>query len=177
MRIRSITTEICAGALIAFSAIAAACGSSGDTLSLADYIAELAILDDQYEERTNSLETRFEEDAAPFASDEEAALQLYRELLDDGARAISEFVNGIDALNPPAEAEAIHDRAVTDGRALAAAVNDLVDQLQDVASEADFNAAFESSAIDTVGEAFVQACEDIQTLADANGIDAAFNCD
>lgn len=176
MRIRSIAMMIIAGALIAFSAIAAACGD-GDRLSLEDYMAELNILDDQFEERTDTLETRFDEEIAPFASDEEAVLKLYRELFDDGAQAVSEFVNGIDVLNPPAEAEAIHNRAVTAGRGVIAALNELVDQLQDAVSEADFDAAFESSAIETVGDAFTQACDEMQALAGANGIAVTFSCD
>lgn len=180
MKLRSLTTLLIAGTLIAFSAIAAACGSDngsgGDTLSLEDYMAEFDILDDQYENRGSELGRRLEEDIAPVVSDEAAVADFFRELFADGSQALSALVIDIDALNPPPEAKEIHNRAVTAGRAMAAAISDLADQLRDASSEADFIAAFESSAVDTAGEAFFQACADMQALANENGIEVTFYC-
>jgi len=189
MRIRTIVMMILVGALIALTAIAAACGGDGDgdgdgdgggggngTLTLEDYLAELDTLDNLYSERTDSLEAQFDEDLTTAGPDVEAIMQLSRDFFDDGARAVGEFVDGIDALNPPPEAEAIHNRAVTAGRDIVAVFDDLLERLQDASSEADFGAVMDSFSADAAGDEFTQACDDIQALADENGIDVTFSC-
>ena len=174
MKARLPLSAIIITLLLLASALAAACG--GGRLSLEDYMAEFDRLDEQYEDRGSELGRRLEEDIALVVSDEEAVLDLYREFFADASQALNALVFDIDALNPPAKAEAIQNRAVTAGRVMAAAFDVLRDELQDVTSEAGFTAAFESFEAASEGDEFSQACDDMQALAEANGIEVTLSC-
>ncbi len=181
MRHRITTIGLLVAALLAIFTPAAACGDNDDSanggaLTLQQYLERLEELNVEYHERTDALEADYDEDIASIDTDAEG-ITISNKFLRTGGNAITTFINGIERLNPPAEAGDVHDTAVSTGRAMAAGIADLTEELDETTTQEEYEALFEDSSLSVLGDAFEQSCFDTQDLADDNGIDATFICD
>jgi len=187
MNKRITTIGLLAAALLAVLTLAAACGGGGDggddggsangggALTLQQYLERLEQLSVEYNGRTDAIEAQYNEDIASIETDADG-IRISNEFLRTGGDAITVFVDGIDELDPPAEAREVHDASVSAGRAMATGIAGLADELDDTTTRDEYNTVFEDSGVIELGDAFEQACFDTQDLADANSIDVSFDC-
>jgi hypothetical protein len=143
-----------------------ACSDSGGELSLEEYFKELEALDQRFEEEGTEAEESFESDD----------LDTIKEGFEASVGVVEDFVNDLDDLDPPSEAEAAHESAVEAGNDLLAEFEVANDALQDAASEADLLGIFTGEAFGDASERFTAACVELQGIADENDIDVALNC-
>ena len=160
--------------LVVAGSFAAACGSDddGDPLTLEEFFQQIEDLDNDYEARTVSLEADLDEAFADIESVDEA-IDAAQSFFDEGAAAIETFVEGIADIDPPAEAEEFHDEVVEAYRTVVDLFSDAVDQIEETTTEEEFDALFETSALE---DAFDEVCQDAQAFADDRGISVDFNC-
>ena len=168
----SVPPLLIAVLLLAFGAVAAACdgGGAGEQLSLGDYFLRLEELSDELDRGADALE--FATEGSPGGQ-----IELFQEALNGFQPLLADFLDGIKEMNPPEELIAAHKGFVTrsdDGRK---AVGSLVDELNNVESEAELNdviAEFESSAgLAPVG----QACFALERVLDKRDLDVDLGCE
>ena len=165
MRLRLLPLALVAGLLLAFGAFAAACGGE-DSLTLEEYFQQVDALIDNTAEQSNALGEE------PFAGLDalEEQIEASRSFYFGFAAITATFRDAIRDIDPPAEVEDAHNALVEAADDFEQASGDLIDKLDEVTSQADFDAAF--AALNTPEE----ACSDLQGIADENGIDVSLNC-
>lgn len=140
----------------------------GNELSLEEYFQELDEMENNFSEKGDATFEDLPEE--PEVADVEDALGSFTGVLED-------FVDELEGLNPPEEAQEAHDAVVEAGRAASDEYNALVDSISDFESVDDI---FTSAAGESVTEAldgFTEACKPLQQLADDNDIDVDLNCE
>ena len=161
--------------IVLLGAIAAACGGGGDgeALTLEEYFQRLDVLVDSVAESSQSLGDDASADLDPSASLEEQ-IEASRSFLSAFAASIATFLDDIRDIDPPAEVEDAHDAFVEAAGDFVESSEDLIGQLDDVASLADFGVVF--AAFDELGDP-EEACLDLQAIADENSIAVDLNCE
>ncbi len=182
MKIRTMTITVLTATLFAVFALAAACGGDsdggGDALTLQQYLERVEELSDTYNERTDEMEAQYDEDIAEIESDADG-IRITNDLLRVGGNAVEKFADAVDKLNPPAEAQEVHEASVATGRAMVAGIDDLLNELEGLDEDTtrqEYEAFFETSVVNDLGDAFEQACFDTQDLAEANSISVDLQC-
>ncbi len=166
--------------LLAFGAIAAACGGGGDgELTLEEYFQELGRLNASVEERVDAIyEAAFAEfDEADFESLAlEEQVRVFKDLADAFPPVVDDFLDDAKDLDPPAEVEDLHNDLVRAGDALLEVFQDLAVQIDEVQSQAELDALTEGGPSEAATERFDQACFPLQEIADENDIEVDLMC-
>ncbi len=166
---------ISAACLLAIAVLAVGCGSDSDTLTLDEYFAEFAAIDDdvdaQFEE---AFEALFPEDAddEDFFADE-ANLPLILEVTAAFPRITAESLDRVQELDPPSELEDAHDDMVDALKEMLAAFEEGIDALSEAETMAEFSeleSELGPTLIDPAQERFDEACLAVVAIGEANSI-------
>lgn len=87
-----------------------------------------------------------------------------------------EFVAGLEAIDPPDEAQALHDDSLEATRDLIEATNRLIADGEELESISDFDDVTFSEFF-AAGARLDEICIDLQKLADDEAIDVDLGCD
>ena len=170
MNARLLPPALIAALLLAFGAIAAACGGGGEPLTLEEYFQRLEELTNELDQRADALEP-----AVGGSPDDQ--IEVFQDALNGFLPVLADFVGGIKELNPPEELEEPHSGFVARSDDVLKVLESLVDELENVESEAELNkviAGFESSAaLAPVG----QACLALQRVFDERELDVDLRCE
>lgn len=148
----------------------AACGDDG-AASLEDYFGELETAGIAYDEASAPVDAALSDSSDPL-TDVKAAFPVF---VDD----LSTFVGTLDAMKPPAEVAEVHASTVVHGKAVLAAFQAVVTELDAVDDMGGLIALFEGPTMARVSEAgdlFSDGCSKLQAVADDNGIDVDLRC-
>ena len=155
--------------LLTLGAMAAACNGSGG-LTLEAYLQRVDELDDARQQQAVALEEPLRE-----LSEAEAVVQL-RQILPQEIALFEDFADGLEDLDPPAEAEALHAEALDALQAFSQTFGDLSDEFAGVESFADLDALFSQQDAVDADERLTQVCLDIEQLAADNEITIDLSC-
>lgn len=174
---KRIALLLSTGLLIAFGAIAVACGDDGGGggLTLEEYFQRAVELDQEHEAVAEpqraildqSLQGLADEAALP-AGAREALKELHAEEIN--------FAEALSGLQPAAEAEDAHREAIDALQAEAVVFGEIVDQLNETTTLAQLNELFESEEAVQAEERRTSACLALQQLASDNNAEAALTC-
>ena len=170
--IRSIArVALVAVMVILVGALAAACGDGGGELTLEEFFRELEAIDDEFEAEAAALEPQFQVLTADTTVAE--VLPLLRAQSD----LIEGFVDEIEDLKAPEEAQAIQDEAVIAGREVVETFDGLMEGAENVGTLEELITIFdEDAAFTAADDRFTQACLDAEQLAADNSITVDLNC-
>ena len=151
----------------------AACGDgdAGET-SLEEYFADLEVAAVAYDAAAGPIDTALSESTDPLNDVKE----LFPPFVDD----LGAFVDALAGMTPPSEVSAEHAITVDRGRAVFAAFEDVVAELDGVNDLEGLSALFAGPAMAAMIEAghlFSEGCETLQSVADAEGIAVDLRCD
>jgi hypothetical protein len=157
--------------VIGVAAIAfAACGGS-DAMTLEEYFEEFQTTNNEFEERADKLFEEVDD------TDPDALKQAFR----DTPPLIDEFIDELQAMDPPSEAADAHNEAVEAGRVLVQEYEAFVEDFDDTDGSLDelleVLEGIETSALGDALEEFGTACEQLQTIADDNEIEVDLECE
>jgi hypothetical protein len=88
---------------------------------------------------------------------------------------VQQAVNDVNDLDPPAEAQADHDKFAAALSGLQAVLEDLSNRVTDVESPSNLSGLL--AEIAPVGERFEDACLELEAIADENGIEVDLHCE
>ncbi len=170
------------GSLAAALMIAvAACGGGddGDALSIEDYLTEMERLDNDAEAQQTALRQQFE--AATVGDSGSGALtDVYKEALEAYyvglAEAGKDFINAVEDLQPPDDAQEVHDEYIAAYDELLAQLNVIIDEIPTLTSRGDRDALLSSPDLEAAFARGNAACADLQQLAADNNVDVDFGC-
>ena len=158
-----------AAVLVMVAGIAAAagwaCDDEGNALTLEEYFQRIEEADSEANERSDEV----------FETEPETVEEA-QDQLQDLPDIIRDFIEDLENIEPPEEAQDAHERVVEGGREAADQFEDIIDEASDAESIEDFFAALSSDEFANVGQAFDDACQELQALADENEIDVTLNC-
>lgn len=172
MKIRNLTIALVIAGLSAFGAIAVACDNDGDgALTLEEFFAAVEALDEDLD--TKSAEVDAEGEALGDDATVDEVVASFRQQI----ALVDEFVEGLEALDAPAEAEDLLDEAVSAGGEVVEIFNEGLDEGEDAATLDEFFAAFDDVETDAAFERFDQVCLAAEALAADNDIALDLNCE
>jgi len=173
MKVRLLFAAGAMGLLLAFGAVTGACknGGGGGALTLEEYFQQLDELDDEFETRSNEIDSTIES-----LSDEEF-LEQAPELLGEQADLVEEFLDGLEDLDAPEEAAALQDEALSAGREVVELFRGLVEDIDAAETVDDVFAVFDQEDFNAAIDRFDQVCLDAEQLAADNGITIDLNCE
>ena len=159
--------------LAAMAAFAAACGGSGETLTLEEYFQRLDAVDNEADERGQAIEDEF-----PQAFEEPKPTQ---EFINSLTALVRDFVDGLEQIDPPAQVEDAHNEAAAAGTDLAQVLEEAAPQLESVESASELEDVIgdvfaENSEFAAADERFTNSCVALQQIADDNDIDVDLDC-
>jgi len=150
----------------------AACGGGDDgEASLEGYFADLETASIAYDEAAAATDAVLNESTDPLKDTKEA----FPAFVDD----LRAFVTALEGLTPSAEVAAQHADTVTDGRAVLAALEALVADLEYVEDPPGLGAFYEGPALAALveaGDQFSDGCAALQSIADAEEIEVDLRC-
>ena len=167
---RVMTAVLISVLVVTVGSVAAACGDNGDELTLEEYFSQVETYMDDLAERV-SIEAFTQPDI-------DAPLEEQREIFSGFWTTFSEQVGGVflddlDALDPPSEAQDAHNELLQAAKDFAANAADVVEALGNATSEEEFDEAF--ALLDRGGDLGL-GCEKLQEVADDNDIQVTLNC-
>lgn len=169
---RGFFVGILLSALLAFAAFAPACGGGGgDELTLEEYFAALQQLDDDFAEASAELDAQLE------GLSEEEVLDALPGVFGEQIDNVNTFIDGLDDLDAPDEAQDLQDEAVSAGREVSDLFETLAGELENVETVEELDTLFSDEAFNTAVERFDQACVDAETLAAENDITIDLDCE
>ena len=160
---------IVAGFLLVLGTISAACGGD-DELTLEEFFQQSDAIYADFGMRALALTREFPDDD----------YQTYRVFFGKTGVLFAEFIDELETLNPPSEAEDAFDEFLTAGSEFAESHEGLADlfgeaesftELSQLSRESEASPAFSASQ-----ERYQDACRSLQEIADANGIVADLEC-
>ena len=159
-------------ALVLAAIVAAACGGDrdGEALTVEQYFRRLETLKTQFEGQPEPL-ARFE--GLPEAD----IIEQLPEIFAQHIAAFEAFNDGLADLDPPAEAEELHQEALDAFEDALTAYGEVEDKLDDVESFADVEQLFSQGDAAAAEARLDQVCLDAEQLAAENGIDIDLNCE
>jgi hypothetical protein len=164
-----------AGAVLAVAVLsmAVACGGGSGAMSLEEYFDELQQLDDDFSQAQDELDEEYTDrlDVDEFSDEVGDDFQSY---FASTRSAAADFVEELEGLDPPGEAEEAHNNAVDQ-------FNDCLADTENVADDIGNAESFEQiSEIlnESTGscEDTTESCNDLQSVADDNDIDVNLSC-
>lgn len=169
------------GVFLGLSVVGVACGGGngggGDELSLEDYFAQLKTMSNELEQRGDDVESRFNADLENIISVDEAVAVLGPALV-EFEQVAQDFVDSLNGLNPPAEAEELHNQLTDVYQEGAGALADLGGRLDSIESEQEL--ATLGTDVETqfndLGTRSDGLCFQLQDLADEQSIDVDLSC-
>ena len=157
--------------LLAVGAIAVGCGGNGE-LTLEEYFQRVDVVLGQTGEQLDVVR-EFDERVTP-DSTEEDLLDAFREWFREMATVLGEGIDGMENIEPPAEAEEAHEEWLAASALVEAVSQDLLDEVETADDLEDFVARPEFVEASERGS---EACLGLQGIADANGIDVDLECE
>lgn len=157
--------------------LAAACGGGGE-LSLEEYFERLDAAEDRSDEESNAAQEQLDEALSADKSEQEA-IEGTRSAFNAFVRVIDDFLEDLEEIDAPAEAEEQHKEALAAGRQYAAALDDVVERLADADSGAELEETlleFESEEFTAVDQRFTDSCFALEALAEENDIEEDLDC-
>jgi hypothetical protein len=142
-------------------------GDNGNELTLEEYFRELDILDNE-----SSAEAEAAFDDVVDTTDIDAIKEAY----DAYPGILGAFIEGLEDLDPPDEAEEVHERAVGAAREFGDALRDALTDLADVTSLEELGELGLGEEFTEAEDGFTTACLDLEELAVANSIDVDLDC-
>lgn len=159
---------------LALAALAAACdgGGGGDELTLEEYFQQMETISNQGRDDLLALQEQF-----PDASAEPQEMLAF---FDGFIEIFGMTMDQVAALDPPGEAEDAHEEFRDAGEELVELGPSVSERLAQVASTADLEAFFEelnqNEELNEASRRFDDACNNLQAIADDNGINADLRC-
>ena len=171
MNARLLPSTLIVVLLLAFGAVVAACGGGGgEPLTLEEYFQRLEELSNELDQGADALEPAVE--GSP-----DDQVEVFQEALNGFLPLLVDYVGGIKEMNPPEELKEPYSGFVARSDDVLEAVENLIDELENVESEAELNeviAGFESSApLAPAG----QACLALQRVFDERELDVDLRCE
>lgn len=170
---------LAAGLAVVALAAAACGGGSSDPLALDGYLSQVEALDDQAEQEQNQLEATFQDEygnedpnAPPSAAFLAGLRAYYEELVVIGR----EYINDVDDLDPPDEAQEAHDEYVASYDEVLVELNDVIDQVEGVTTAGALDDLLSSGPMTAAFERADEACRGLQSVADEGNFDIDFEC-
>jgi len=166
-------------ALVAFGVITGACGGDGDggpTPALEAYVQQVDGLVDQVAERAKELQEELSGRLPPSPSEQEQ-IDATRPFFSGFLAAMEDFLDNIGDVEPPPEVRSAHDDFAGAAQDFADEIGKIVDQLEEVASQAELETLLSSPAFNEAGEAVEQACLKVEKAAQDREIDVDLNCE
>jgi hypothetical protein len=163
-------------AVVAGSLLLAACGGGGggDELSLEEYFQQLDGIESNIETGVAALD---EQSTGVIGEDVEAT-QVY---VDGYQVVIGQGVEDMKALDPPSEAGDAHDEFVAALSGMLPLWQDLSDQLKETETSEEMLTVLMGTQSEeswtTATQRFIDACLDLQGIADENGFDIDLSCE
>lgn len=177
MKLHLLGLPLIAALVLAIGTMAAACGADGEELTLEEYFHRMAVVHGEAGDQVEALAAEASEMLASASTDEEV-IDANRDFLNASALVFNDLIDDLDALDPPAQAEASHNELVAGVVAQAAVMEDFADQYEDVKtwSEAQKIADEIVEALDAVQLRELDACFTLQRIADDNGVAVDLEC-
>ena len=175
MQTRTLMLALTATLLITVGALAAACGD--DSLTLEEYFQQLEALTDETNERGDELQEAFDQNVATTLSEEEQ-LQALVDFFTEVIPIIVDFLAGVEELRPPEAVVAEHNENVEATSLFIAAMNGVLEGtgIREIADE--LGQLFEGEGLlFQAAERVVEACLQLQLVADRNEIDVDLDCE
>ncbi len=157
------------GVAIGLAGLATACDEDGGSMSMGEYFQEFEELGDESDAKSDEINEQ-SDDIGPGEFDK------LRDLTEDARDVLEDFINDVDELDPPAEVEDAHDRFLDAASGFVDEFDDIIREFFDEDDEdalADGAAALNAVDFSAVGG----ACDELQQLANDNGIDVDLGCD
>jgi len=168
MKVTLFKTIAAVGLLVAMAAGVSACNGGGGALSLEEYFQKLEEADNTSTERSDAIGARLED-----TEDVDEIKDAFSEFPD----IIDEFLDEMEGLNPPEEAEDAHNEAVDAGRDFQDEFENALDDIQDAETLDDLIGAIGGTAFNDADERFSEACNKLQSIADDNDIEISLDCE
>jgi hypothetical protein len=166
-------------ALLVLSAVVAvaaiACNDGSSSSELESYLLTLEELDTEFEEAAAEREAQLNEAFAAAETDEEV-VDVYRQSFVSFQDVVEGFIRDLEGLDPPEEAEAIHEQAVSSGNDVLVVLDELATSGQDVQSVEEAETLASDMLADEAFAQFDEACIELQALADENDVEISLNC-
>jgi len=166
------------GLLLASGLFAGACtgDDSKDALTLEEFFQQVQEADDAEAARSDAIDQELE--AATADAEEAEAVDATKERFPDYIDSLDQFISDLEGLEPPEEAQDLHEEAVNAGQDAIAAFRAFSDDnLDDVATFAELGEIFNDPELMAAFERFDQACLDAEALATENDITIDLNCE
>ena len=162
--------------LLAFGAIAAACGGGGD-LTLEEYFQRYEALGNDSDEQIEVAEEAFQDELDGVDSVEDVAA-VFGGFLDETRTIFADFRDSLNDIDSPAEVEELHGRAVEILDEGVEALGGVRDRLEDVVSEDDLLELLSQlrEEFTEIGGRGEEICPSLQEIADENQIDVDLEC-
>ena len=164
------------GLMIALALAFGACGD-GEKKDGGDGAAGPLTLE-QYFDKLQPLATKLDEDGNALDQRIRGTLDIdeAKSVFGEYVTVLEGFVDELETLEPPAQAQQAHDGAVAAGRAFAAEFQRAVDQGRDAETFEDLFAGAEGESFGAASEAFTATCFALEQVADDNGITVDLGC-
>ena len=107
---------------------------------------------------------------------ETALIDLFQESISSTAGSFQSLVAGLEELDPPDQVAASHADAVAAGRRVLASYEERTAELASIDELADIDAYAQSLADTGARGRFVEACRELQALADQAGVAVDLGC-
>ena len=176
VKLRLLPLALIALLLLAFGAGAVACDDDSEALALEEYFQQLETLIDETNERSDELEEAFAQvDAASLS--EAQQLQALADFLAEGVLLIEDSLAEIGKLRPPEAVVAEHNENVEATTLFIAAMSGVSEGIETMGTMDELVPLFEDEGVSQAADRVVDACLQLQAVADKNEIDVDLNCD
>ncbi len=157
--------------LLLLSTIAATCGGDDEELTLEEFFQQGDAIDDDFQQRFDRLSDEY---PVPHLEN----YQEYKGFFGEYADLFTEFIDELETLNPPSEAEDAFDELLAAGSERGDDLQKLADGYEGLESLAEADQVLPGLSTETqaIDERYWDACKSVRELADANGIVSSFEC-
>ena len=159
--------------LLSIGIVGVTCGGD-DERTLEEFFHQADAIDDDFQQRFDRLSDEHPGRSLP--GDER--VQPYKAYLGAFTVLFAEFLDELETLNPPSEAEDVFEDLLVTGREDVDSFREFGDRLEGIESLAELYDFFDEGMAEATTNAppYLIACESFQELADANGIVVSFDC-
>jgi hypothetical protein len=152
------------------------CNDSSDALSLDEYFAEFEAIDADVDAQIEAAYADFPEDADDFSDD--TNLPYFKDLIAVFPRVVSDLLDQLNDLEPPAEVEDAHNELIDAGEDLLVVFQNAADELGGAATMAEFGSLNDELDL-TIAPAstrFDAACLAVVAIGEDNGVAVDVTC-
>lgn len=170
-----LTALTLSGSLLVAFVASAACDDGGGTsgpLTLDQYFQRLDEIDDKAAERFDRIGARLEEDLP-----EDEALDVLREVLPQQVTTLKDLLEGVEALEPPAEVKDAYDEALDALRDFIGVSEDTADRVAEAESFREVTTILNDQASGAASQRLVETCLALEEAAADHGIEVDLDCE